>query len=242
MTSKTKYQALINGLNHMSIETVKPISKYDHVMLHIVATAHAMSPSDFKDVIKDLVSDGIVRKKGDMLDLSNLWNPSKGIYEMIGKSGKKLASKPGTTGVRTVQYVAPGHTKINYASRILDVRFKETPEQFKSKVARAIRLKKRKTRASHEDKDTIYVDVDSNGSMIYTNRTGRKVDARAKSDKGKKAIVKSKLKRDTYNIEDMRALLKDEHWEEITGKKDWMRNDAATVREFNKYMKSRGKA
>lgn len=234
MTSKTKYQALINGLNHMSIETVKPISKYDHVMLHIVATAHAMSPSDFKDVIKDLVSDGIVRKKGDMLDLSNLWNPSKGIYEMIGKSGKKLASKPGTTGVRTVQYVAPGHTKINYASRILDVRFKETPEQFRRKVIRASGKK--------DGKDSIYVSKDASGMLTYTDRSGRKVDARAKSDKGKKAIVKSKLKRDTYNIEDMRALLKDEHWEEITGKKDWMRNDAATVREFNKYMKSRGKA
>lgn len=234
MTSKTKYQALINGLNHMSIETVKPISKYDHVMLHIVATAHAMSPSDFKDVIKDLVSDGIVRKKGDMLDLSNLWNPSKGIYEMIGKSGKKLASKPGTTGVRTVQYVAPGHTKINYASRILDVRFKETPEQFRRKVIRASGKK--------DGKDSIYVSKDASGILTYTDRSGRKIDARAKSDKGKKAIVKSKLKRDTYNIEDMRALLKDEHWEEITGKKDWMRNDAATVREFNKYMKSRGKA
>lgn len=234
MTSKTKYQALINGLNHMSIETVKPISKYDHVMLHIVATAHAMSPSDFKDVIKDLVSDGIVRKKGDMLDLSNLWNPSKGIYEMIGKSGKKLASKPGTTGVRTVQYVAPGHTKVNYASRILDVRFKETPEQFRRKVIRASGKK--------DGKDSIYVSKDASGMLTYTDRSGRKIDARAKSDKGKKAIVKSKLKRDTYNIEDMRALLKDEHWEEITGKKDWMRNDAATVREFNKYMKSRGKA
>lgn len=234
MTSKTKYQALINGLNHMSIETVKPISKYDHVMLHIVATAHAMSPSDFKDVIKDLISDGIVRKKGDMLDLSNLWNPSKGIYEMIGKSGKKLASKPGTTGVRTVQYVAPGYTKINYASRILDVRFKETPEQFRRKVIRASGKK--------DGKDSIYVSKDASGMLTYTDRSGRKIDARAKSEKGKKAIVKSKLKRDTYNIEDMRALLKDEHWEEITGKKDWMRDDAATVREFNKYMKSRGKA
>lgn len=238
--SKNGYQAFINGLNHMSVETVDPISKQSDVVVHVSIVAHAMSPGQAQEVIDSLVSEKIIKRKGDILDMTSLWD--QGRYVMAGKTGKKLKAKPGVTGARTVRYVGPGHTQVRYASRILDIRFKETQEEFLKKQT-ARRRKAAKLAAKNRNPDDLYLDRDEYGNAVMVTKTGRKADLKGKSraDKGKKSIVKANLRKDAYTIEDMRALLADDHWEEVCGNRRWNYDKAATVREFNKYLKRKGK-
>ena len=41
--------------------------------------------------------------------------------------------------------------------------------------------------------------------------------AKSRTEKGKNAIIKKNLAKDVYTIEDMRARLRDDHWEEVVG-------------------------
>lgn len=77
--------------------------------------------------------------------------------------------------------------------------------------------------------------------MRMRTKSGRDASqkSRKQTDKGRKAIVKKKLSKDEYTLEDMRALLKDDHWEEVSGNKRWMYDRDATVKEFNRYLRKR---
>ena len=67
------------------------------------------------------------------------------------------------------------------------------------------------------------------GEYTYAQRTAL--------DKGTRAIHEKNIKRDYYEIGDMRALLKDSHWEEVCGHKRWMFDNKTLVKEFEKYQR-----
>ena len=236
MTSSADYQRFVTGLNQG--RHAMTMNRGDLVM-HLAIDARAMSPSEAKTTIDSLVREGIITADGNYVNLSNLYDASRQQYVMKGKTGKKMEPrKTGVTGARHTKYIGPGHTQVTYAHRVLDIRFKESDEQFKKRQHQR-RVQASKNRGPRDD--TIYVDYDSNGQLAYYTKTGKKVDAQARSDKGKDAIIKSKLKRDSYTIEEMRALLRDDHWEEVTGNKRWSYDSKATVKEFNKYLKTRSR-
>lgn len=148
---------------------------------------------------------------------------------------------------RSVKYVGPGHTKVGYAHRTLDIRFKETPQQFKAKQRARRRAGARKgarnrTYTPRASKDDIFVDF-RDGQMVYVDAKGRDITYKAhrKMDDADNEILKREIKKDKYNIEDMRALLRDAHWEEVCGNKRWSYDSKATVKEFRKYQKSNRK-
>lgn len=236
------YQRFINGLNYGHVDKVVSLGD---LQLHMVVDAHAMSGSDTEKVVGKLLKDHIITKKDGKIDLRNLYDESQGRFVMKGKSGKKLKSKPGNTGKRTVRYVAPGHTQVGYAHRVLDIRFKETQKEFDAKKhLRRVHGAKKGAKKRSETDAPIFVDKsDDSGMMIFVTKSGRNAthSTKRKADKGKTQIIKRKLKKDAYSIEDMRALLKDDHWEEISGNKRWMYDSQATVKEFNKYLKRKNK-
>lgn len=45
-----------------------------------------------------------------------------------------VGNPTGKTGNRAVHYIGPGHTRVIYEDRILNIRFKETPQQYINKV------------------------------------------------------------------------------------------------------------
>ena len=150
-------------------------------------------------------------------------------------------SKKGKTGKRTTQYVGPGHTRVRYSHRTLDIRFKETDAQFKAK--QRLRRKKgarkgAKNRVPRSRNDSIYVDM-VNGQMVYVDSRGRDVSMKTRgyTDKAMDTIISKNMKKDAYNIEEMRALLKDAHWEDYAGNKRWSYDGKETVRQFKKYQK-----
>lgn len=148
---------------------------------------------------------------------------------------------------RSVQYVGPGHTRVGYEHRTLNIRFRETPEQFRAKQrarrrAGARKGAKKRVYSPRSRNDDIFVEY-RNGQMIYVDSRGRDISLKARSyaDKGGDAIIKKNIGKDKYNLEDMRALLKDARWEEVCGNKRWSYDSKATVREFKKYQKKYGK-
>lgn len=57
---------------------------------------------------------------------------------MTGKFKKGGVANPrGNTGRRGVHYVSPGHTRVIYEDRQMDIHFKETPSEFVKKVRHA---------------------------------------------------------------------------------------------------------
>lgn len=240
MTSKNAYIAFVNGLNYGRHPQVMSMGD---LVLHISMTARAMPPSEAKETIASLLSDGVIAKRGNDIDLSYLYDPTAQRYVMrSGKTGKALKSKPGVTGARTVRYVGPGHTQVNYAHRILDIHFKETDKEFRAKARlRRSKAAKKAAKARTSGIDMLYLERDANGNTITVTKTGRVADnkARSRADKGKRVITGRNIAKDRYSIEDMRAMLRDDHWEEVCGHKRWNYDNATTVKEFNKYLKRR---
>lgn len=153
-------------------------------------------------------------------------------------------SKTRKSSKRTTQYVGPGHTRVRYAHRTLNIHFKQSEKEFRAKQRARRRAGAKKGASKHVPRSSnngIYVDF-RDGQMVYVDAKGRDISLKAKgyADKGQNEIVKRNLKRDKYNIEDMRALLKDAHWEEVCGNKRWSYDSKATVKEFNKYKKKYG--
>lgn len=241
MTSQL-YVDFIKGLNYGRVDKVVSLGD---LKMHMVVDAHVMSGSDTEKIVGILLKDHIIGKKDGKIDLTNLYDATQSRFVMKGKSGKRLQSKPGNTGQRTVKYVAPGHTQVGYAHRTLDIRFKESKEEFeKRKHLRRVHGAKKGAKKRADTVTPVFVDKsDDSGMMIFVTRSGKDAThkAKKKAEKGKSQIIKSKLKKDAYTIEDMRALLKDDHWEEISGNKRWMTDSQATVKEFNKYLKRKNK-
>ncbi len=153
----------------------------------------------------------------------------------------KPKSKSRKTSKRTTQYVAPGHTRVRYAHRTLNIHFKETEQEFKKRQKarrRAGARKGAKHRTYRPRDNNIYVTT-RNGEMIYVDSRGREVSSKARRymDDGYSEMTGYALKNDRYNVEDMRALLKDAHWDEVCGNKRWSYDSKATVKEFKKYQR-----
>lgn len=233
ITSRSDYQKFVLGLNFGNHPKVMSRSE---LVMHLSLDSQAMMPSVAKQTIDTLLHDGMIAQSGNNIDLSNLYDDSKGHYVMKGQSGKTLKTKPGTTGIRHTKYIAPGHTQISYAHRVLDIRFKESPKQFKQRQ-HLRRVKAAKNRKPKDD--TVYLDYDEYGQLSYVSKHGTSVNARSRADKGNDAIIKKNLKRDSYTIEEMRALLRDDHWEEVAGNKRWAYDKPTTVKEFKKYLRTR---
>ena len=171
----------------------------------------------------------------------DLWGEIEGSDWDYYTRKSESKSRRKNTSKRTTQYVGPGHTRVRYAKRTLDIRFKETPAQFKAKqrLRRSKGAKKgAKNRTPRSRDDTIYVDI-VNGQMVYVDSRGRDVSMKARgyADKGQDAMIGKNMKKDKYNIEEMRALLKDAHWEDYAGNKRWSYDGKETVRQFKKYQK-----
>lgn len=232
------YQRFVKGLNSGRME--KLVSLGD-LKMHMSIDVRVMSPSETEKIVGSLLKDHIITKKDGKIDLSNLYDASQGRFVMKGKSGRKLKTKPGNMPKRTVRYIAPGHTQVGYAHRALDIRFKESKEEFeKRKHLRRVHGAKKGAKKRSEGTAPIFVDKsDDTGMMIFVSKSGRDAShsAKRKTDKGTNQIIKRKLKRDSYTIEEMRAHLTDDHWEEVSGNKRWMTDSQATVKEFNKYLR-----
>ena len=158
------------------------------------------------------------------------------------KQQTKAKARPGTTGRvgnRSVKYLAPGHTVVYYPNRTLHIYFKESKAEFQKRQ----KLRRKHAGSTRRLDDEIYVDRDEYGNMVYVTSSGKTATLRAKSraEKGRNAKMKADLKRDRYTVEDMRAILNDDHWEEVCGNRRWNYDKAATVREFNKYLKRKGR-
>ena len=240
MTSKNAFISFVNGLNYGRHPQV--MSMGDLVM-HISMTARAMPPSQAKETIASLLNDGVISKKGNDVDLSYLYDKSAQRYVMkSAKTGKVLKSKPGVTGARTVSYVGPGHTRVGYAHRVLNIHFKESQKEFEAKARlRRSKAAKKAAKARAKGMDALYLVRDENGNTITVTKTGRAADikARSRTERGKAVIRKREIAKDRYSIEDMRAMLRDDHWEEVCGNRRWNYDNSATVREFNKYLKKK---
>lgn len=161
-------------------------------------------------------------------------------YWEDSKPRSKARSKP----KRSVRYVGPGHTRVNYAHRTLDIRFKESPQQFKSKQRSRRRAGARRgaKHRSPKNYDDVHVESDRYGNMIYVDSRGRDVSDRIRriSDDYYNYMMSEDIKNDVYNLEDMRALLKDAHWEEVCGHTRWKWDKKSTIKEFKKYQKDYG--
>lgn len=120
---------------------------------------------------------------------------------------------------RTVEYKGPGHTIVRYKHRVLDITFPQSQKRYD-----ALRKKRRSQAAKQgaKNRHTHY-----SGTLTRTQSNIR--------DKGVRRIHEKQIKNDYYEIGDMRALLKDAHWEEVCGHKRWMIDNKALVKEFKKY-------
>lgn len=148
---------------------------------------------------------------------------------------------------RRVRYIGPGHTQVRYAHRILDIKFSETDKAFRRKLKNrearksepykgspSVKVVKTKTASAKKPKAVrIPTDYEYDEKDIYKmkkiNDEYRRMKNRDDLDKGR------------YTKEDMRALLKDVHWEEYCGHSRWKFDDRSLVREFQNYLlQSRG--
>lgn len=238
MVNMQNYRKLVDVLNSSSHLKGTDHATIDQLIMVTVFDKRAMSPSDAKQTISDLIKEGIMQKKGDFVVYNRLYDPSKKAYVIKSpKTGKTLKSKV-KKGIsrRTVRYAAPGRTIVGYEHRTLEITFPETEKEFKNRQ----KARRRTAARNRTVDDTIYVDRNENG-MVLINKRGKESSskARSRSDKGRNVMIKKNIARDRYTIEDMRAMLSDDHWEEVCGNRRWNYDKASTVREFNKYLKQR---
>lgn len=171
--------------------------------------------------------------------MSNYYDAFGEFEDYWTDSRPKSKSKSKTPPKRSVKYVGPGHTRVSYAHRTLDIRFRQTPQQFKAKQrsrrrAGAKRGAKNRSPRGYGD---VYVKQDRYGNMIYVDSKGRNVTEKYMriADEYNSYMMDEDFKKDAYNVEEMRALLKDSHWEEVCGHTRWKWDKKATVKEFKKY-------
>ena len=144
------------------------------------------------------------------------------------KADAKKAKAKKASASRSVQFLEPGLTRVTYANRILDIKFKETPKAFEAK-------KKRHAKAVRQRNEAL------NGPKKRTYRAPKDEYAyRRDRDLYMDEMISDTLSVDGYDTQEMRALLKDEHWEEECGHTRWKYDDKSLVREFKKYRSSRG--
>ena len=145
-------------------------------------------------------------------------------------NGKKRPSKVRQRMERSVKYAGPGHTIVTYPNRKLDIRFPETEKQFEARKKARRRKAGRKGGSAPKGIRPQYLYED--GELTYGQKRTR--------DKYSSYRISKGLASDEYNTDDMRALLKDAHWEEVCGHSRWKYDNKSLVREFGKYQKKYG--
>lgn len=156
-------------------------------------------------------------------------------YNAQHKSSGSKQSSTRTGPKRSVKYVAPGHTVVSYNTRTLHIRFPQTVSQFEAKK-KARRRKAAKKSANARRGKTRQYDYDPE-TRTYRTKSGKITNAPMNAMKGYDDYRTTMgLKNDKYGeIGDMRAKLKDDHWEEICGHKRWMYDNKSLIREYKKY-------
>lgn len=115
-----------------------------------------------------------------------------------------------------------GETTRYYKHRVLKIRFPQTEVEWKRSS------KKRRSEAAKNRT----IGFNSYASPFgLTDRQRRTQDWWLSQERKKDAA--------RMGVEDMRALLKDEHWEEVCGHSRWKYDKKSTIKEFNKYQLSR---
>lgn len=158
------------------------------------------------------------------------------IAYFTGRSKPKR--RKASTGKRSVKYVGAGHTRVTYAHRVLDIHFDESQKEFNARQ-KARRKKAVKKAVKTRNATQGIADVRSvGGSLRYYNKKGKDITSRINrsQESGLAEIRHKELRTDRYSIEDMRALLRDDHWEEVCGHKKWNYDSNSTVKEFKKYL------
>lgn len=238
MVSMENYRKFVEVLNKSNDLRHKAVTTKDEFVMIAALDVHVMSPSKAKEVLNDMLDSKIIEKRGDYIRYDNLYDDKRKEFVVVSKSGKVLPSRPLPSEMpkRTVRYAGPGHTIIGYEHRTLHIRFPETKKEFDAR-AKARRRKASKNRIVSNE---ILIDRDIHGNMMFVSKRGSDVGlkARSRSEKGKTAIIKKNLGKDVYTIEDMRARLRDDHWEEVVGNRRWNYDPKETVRQFNKYLKT----
>ena len=238
MVNMENYRKFVEVLNRSNALRHKSVMTKDEFVMIAALDVNVMSPSKAKEVLNEMLESKIVEKKGDFIRYDNLYDYDTKRYVVRTKSGKTFRPRPMPFEMpkRTVRYAGPGHTIIGYEHRTLHIRFPETKKEFDAK-AKARRRKAAKNRTVSNE---ILIDRDASGNMMFVSKKGSDVGlkARSRTEKGKTAIIKKNLGKDVYTIEDMRARLRDDHWEEVVGNRRWNYDPKETVRQFNKYLKT----
>lgn len=239
MVNMQNYEKMVRVLNTPSLK-YKGVATEDELVMIAALEARAMPPSVAKETVRDLIKEGYLEKRNNYIRFDNLYDNERKMYVMKDRKGNTVGHKPKRNRSyprRTVRYVGPGHTVVGYEHRTLHIKFPETQKEFKAKQT----ARRRKAAKNRTVDDTILIDRDEHGNMQYVSKKGKRKDltAKKKADNGKTVIIKRNLKKDAYTLEDMRALLRDDHWDEVCGNKRWNYDSAATVKEFNKYLKTK---
>lgn len=174
-----------------------------------------------------------------MTVLGGQWDPWDLEFQIEHGTRKNNYKPPRKKPKRTTKYAGPGHTIVTYENRTLHYRFKQTKEEYeKAKAAR-----RRKAAKNRVGKEKGYGKVYVNADGSYSDSRGRNVTNRTRgtSERAYRNMTKRELASDVYTTEDMRALLKDAHWEEVCGHSRWKYDNKSLVKEFKKYqMNKRG--
>ena len=113
-----------------------------------------------------------------------------------------------------------GETTRYYAHRTLKIQFPQTEAEWR---------KAKKKRMSAARKNRVYGFNSKADPFGLTSTQRRQMDYYLAQERKKDAA--------RMGVEDMRALLKDEHWEEVCGHVRWKYDKKSTIKEFNRYQR-----
>lgn len=155
---------------------------------------------------------------------------------------KKNASKPTSTKTkkpvkRKTKRVGPGHTVVDYPKRTLHIYFTETKTSYDKKTKARRKASARKGAKTRRNSAPQYTYDPDTG--LYRTKSGKITNAPVRQMyEYNSGSYRSGAKSDKYGeLSDMRALLKDAHWEEYCGHKRWLTNDTSLIREYQAYQR-----
>ena len=131
---------------------------------------------------------------------------------------------PSSKPKKNVRYTR-GETIRTYKHRVLHIHFPQTEAQWK-KASR----KRRQAAMKGRSPGWMNTKVEYADPFGLTSSQRRKVDYYKSQERKKQASE--------MGIEEMRALLKDEHWEEVCNHTRWKYDRKSTIKEFNRYLMS----
>lgn len=123
------------------------------------------------------------------------------------------------SGGRRKTVYKKGETIRTYKNRTLHIHHPQTEKEWKkaSKLRRSKAAKGRTYRQGYEYADPFGL----------TDRQKRQTEYWKQQERKKESA--------SMGVEDMRALLKDDHWEEVCGHTRWKYDRNSTIKEFRKY-------